>query len=140
MVGYHKRSDPAMVYAEDVVKEWRESGDYGPMRFVRITMPEGDWTAGAPNPVSTDEEPPAGEFKSLPEEFDEEAGEAYNAFINYYIHQVNALHFFFGEGYNVAYADDAGTLLVAESESGATGTLEQSPYKTSDDWQESIAL
>lgn len=140
MVGYHKRSDPALARAKAVVDEWRRTGAYGDQRYVRVTMPDGDWIGGAPDPVTTDEEPPSGETEPLPEEFDEETAEAYDRFINFYIHQVNALRFLFGEPYEVAHADDAGRLLVAESESGVTGTLEMAPYTTSDDWRESVLV
>lgn len=140
MIGYHKRSDPAMEYARDIVDDWRTSGEYGDLRYVRITMPEGDWISGAPAPITTDETPPDGAMESLPEAFDEDVGEEYNAFINYYIHQVNAFRYFYDEPYEVAFADDAGTLLVAESESGVSGTLEMTPYRTSADWQESVLV
>jgi len=140
MVGYHKRSDPAMEYATDVVDEWRETGAYGDIRFVRITVPEGDWIAGAPDPITTDEEPPEAEREPLPETFDDEAGRTYDHYVNYYIHQVNALGRLLGDPYEVAHADDDGRLLVAESAGGVTGTIEQSPYRTSDRWEESILV
>jgi predicted dehydrogenase len=140
MIGYHKRSDPAMEHAKDVVTEWREHGDYGELRYVRITMPEGDWIAGAPDPITTDETPPDGEMEPLPERYDEAVAEQYNAFINYYIHQVNALRFFTEAPYEVTHADDGGTLLVGETADGVTGTIEMSPYRTSGDWQESILV
>ena len=140
MVGYHKRSDPAMVSAKQVVNQWRDSGEYGTLRYVRITIPEGDWIAGAPSPITTDEEPPQAEMEPLPADLDDEVAEAYNAFINYYIHQVNALRFFFDEPYDVSYADTDGRLLIAESESGVTGTIELSPYQISTGWHESILV
>jgi len=34
MVGYHKRSDPRMERAVDVIAEWRESGAYGDLQYV----------------------------------------------------------------------------------------------------------
>jgi predicted dehydrogenase len=139
-VGYHKRSDPAMEYAASLLREWRETGRYGDQRFVRVTMPEGDWVAGAPDPITTDEEPPGGELEPFPDGLDAAATEEYARVVNYYVHQLNALRVLFGEPYDVAHADDAGRLLVAESESGITGTLERSPYETSDDWQESVLV
>jgi len=137
-VGYHKRSDPAMEYAKGLVDRWRASGEYGGQRFVRITMPSGDWIGGAPDPIRTDEEPPQGPRETPPSAFDDATAEAYDRFVNFYIHQVNALRYLFCEPYDLTYADDR--LLVAESESGTTGTIELSPYQTSDDWQESVLV
>lgn len=138
MVGYHKRSDPAVEEAVHVVRDWQTTGLCGSMRLVRITMPPGDWVGGAPAPVRTDEPYPELALEPLPEEFDEAAGRDYDAFVNYYIHQVNALRLFFGEPYRVTYAEPSGVLLVARSESGVCGTIEMTPYATSAGWEESI--
>lgn len=138
MVGYHKRSDPAMEYAKKLLEQWKASGEYGKMRMVRITMPPGDWVGGAPKPISTDEAYPPVQWESMPEYFDKETGDAYNSFVNYYIHQVNAMRFLMGEPYQVSYADKSGALLVAESRSGICGTLEMSTYSNTVDWQESL--
>lgn len=141
MVGYHKRSDPAMEYAKKLADEWRASGEFGRMRLVRITMPPGDWVGGgAGGVIGTDDPYPPIKHEELPEYFDPETGQEYNAFVNYYIHQVNAMRFFFGEPYRVTYADKSGVLLVAESESGVCGTLEMAPYSTTVDWQESYLI
>jgi len=35
MLGYHKRSDPAMEYAWSLIREWKGSGEFGRMRMVR---------------------------------------------------------------------------------------------------------
>jgi predicted dehydrogenase len=140
MVGYHKRSDPAMEYAKSIVDRWCDTGEYGELQYVRVTMPPGDWIGGTPDPIMTDEEPPEGKLESPPEDFNNEASEAYNEFINYYIHQVNALRFVFDEPYEVSHTDTEGHLLAVESESGVTGTLEMEPYTTSIDWRESILV
>jgi predicted dehydrogenase len=140
MVGYHKRSDPASMYARNLMNEWQASGTYGGLKYVRLLMPAGDWVAngflemvdagdrGDTGPLAV--EPP-------PTDMSAEAYQQYNAFVNYYIHQVNLLRFFLGEPYRVTYADPAGVLLVAVSESGVTGTIEMSPYTNTIDWQES---
>ena len=46
MVGYHKRSDPAIEYAKAEIDRVRSSGELGEMRYVRVTSPMGDWSAG----------------------------------------------------------------------------------------------
>ncbi|NPV79948.1 MAG: Gfo/Idh/MocA family oxidoreductase [Firmicutes bacterium] len=139
MLGYHKRSDLAVEYAKKLVDEWKASGELGRMRFVRITMPPGDWVGGgASGLIRTDEPQPVGELEPMPEYFDKEAAEAYDAFVNYYIHQVNMMRFMLGEHYEVSFADRSGVLLAVESVSGVCGTIEMAPYVTSVDWQEEI--
>ncbi len=139
MVGYHKRSDPATEYARKIIEQWKTSGEYGKMKLVRITMPDGDWIGGAPrNEVSSDEPYPPVEMEPMPEYFSAEVGEKYNAFVNYYIHQVNAMRFMFGEPYKVVFADKSGVLMVTQSESGICGTIEMAPYRNTSDWQEVI--
>jgi predicted dehydrogenase len=132
MVGYHKRSDPAMVYARKLIQEWKANKEYGRMRLVRITMPPGDWTGGAGKAL-TSEEP-------KPENINRKSERPYNEFINYYIHQINTLRFLFCEPYRLTFADKSGVLLVAESESGVCGTIEMAPYNNSIDWNETILV
>lgn len=138
MVGYHKRSDPATEYAKKIVQEWQASKEFGRMRLVRITMPPGDWVGGKSGFIGTDEPYPSVEWEAKPDYFDQKTYDDYGAFVNYYIHQVNLMRFFFGEPYKVTFADRSGVLLVAESESGITGTIEMAPYQTTLDWQESV--
>ncbi|MFB6218423.1 MAG: Gfo/Idh/MocA family protein [Halobacteriaceae archaeon] len=137
MVGYHKRSDPAMVRAREVTEEWRRTGHAGELRYVRITMPAGDWLDGAPDPVTTDEEPPEGEMEGPPDDLSPEAADAHGSFINFFIHQVNAFRHFFGD-YEVTFADPK--LMAVRSHEGVTGALEMDPYTSSDDWQERILV
>ncbi|MCL2742195.1 MAG: Gfo/Idh/MocA family oxidoreductase, partial [Oscillospiraceae bacterium] len=49
MVGYHKRSDPAIEYAKAKIDAWKASGEMGRMRLVRISMPPGDWVFNGGN-------------------------------------------------------------------------------------------
>jgi predicted dehydrogenase len=140
MVGYHKRSDPAMEYAKALIADWIQSGEYGAMRYVRMTMPPGDWISGNPKGIETDEAVPVQQGEALPLCFEDAAGKAYSSFINYYIHQINALRFVLGEPYKLVFADRSKTLLVAESVGGVCCTLEMSPYSTTIDWQESIFI
>ncbi len=139
MVGYHKRSDPAMVYARRIVDEWKASGEYGRMRYVRVTMPPGDWIGGgAAGVINTAEEKPAGDFEPMPDYFDDATAQFYSSFVNFYIHQVNILRFILGEPYAVTFAEASGVLLTAESASGVCGTIEMAPYQTTIDWQERV--
>ena len=152
MVGYHKRSDPAVRYAKTEVERLKRTGELGKLQYVRLTMPAGDWIANgftgllnagdktppmAREPVIRDlegaaEGMPVWEWKGL-------AGE-YMRFVNYYIHQVNLMRHLLGESYTVTFADKAGLLLTVEGASGVTGIIEMSPYCTTIDWQETALV
>lgn len=138
MVGYHKRSDPASEYAKAEIERLKTSGELGRLRYVRVTMPEGDWiAAGFTDLIRSDEPAPATPPDSADPDMSPATFQRYVAFVNYYIHQVNYLRFLLGEPFRVTFADRSGVLMAIESDSGVTGLLEMSPYKTSIDWQES---
>ena len=136
MVGYHKRSDPATEYALEVINGWKSSGKAGKMKYVRITMPPGDWVGGSRPPLMTDEPSTGFEPEAAPPGIGEGFAAEYVSFVNYYIHQVNLLRFLLGEDYSLVFADKPGVLLVAQSAGGVTGVIEMAPYMTTDDWQE----
>ncbi|HYF51870.1 MAG TPA: Gfo/Idh/MocA family oxidoreductase, partial [Planctomycetota bacterium] len=139
MVGYHKRSDPATQYAVGVIDEWKASGEFGKMRYVRVTMPPGDWIGGMDRPLDSSEPYPQNlEWEKPPAEFDKKIGDEYNAFVNYYIHQVNAIRFLLREPYKVTYADPSRVLMACQSDSGVCATLEMAPYQSSIDWHETF--
>lgn len=141
MVGYHKRSDPAMEYAVNIIREWKETGQYGAMRLVRATMPPGDWVSGGNQGlVDTGESYPSVEMESKPETMDQATFDEYNSFVNYYIHQVNALRYLLQEPYKVTYASSSGALLAGESASGVAVTLEMAPYEIRNGWDESYLV
>ncbi len=138
MVGYHKRCDPATVYAKAAIDAFRKSGEIGALRYLRVTMPPGDWIAGGFNdllPETFQRATPPGDLPRdpAPPDMDAETFAEYTAFVNYYIHQVNLLRHLLGEPYRVSYADPSGVLLVGHSESGVPCTLEMAPYNTSID-------
>jgi len=139
MVGYHKRSDPAVQYAVGVIDEWKASGEFGKMKYVRVTMPPGDWIGGADRPLDS-AEPYAQnlEWEAPPAEFDKKTADEYNGFVNYYIHQVNAIRFLLREPYKVTYADPSRVLMACQSDSGVCATLEMAPFQSSVDWQETL--
>ncbi|RAP73619.1 Gfo/Idh/MocA family protein [Paenibacillus montanisoli] len=138
MVGYHKRSDPAMERAKREVDAWKASGDYGKLRSIRVVMPPGDWVAGADMPLSAGDPYPALVLEQGPADYTEQQTRELDTFVNYYIHQVNAIRFFLGENYKLTFGDRAGLLLVGESESGVTVTLEMATYHTSIEWHEQV--
>lgn len=139
MVGYHKRSDPATICVKGKIKEFKESGQIGKMKYIRITMPPGDWISGGfrdlivtDEVVSLDHDP----FPSM----DEKIFKEYLEFVNYYIHQVNLMRYLLEEPYTVKYAEKTKTLLVIESMSGIPGVIEMAPYSTSVGWEEKALI
>jgi predicted dehydrogenase len=141
MVGYHKRSDPATIYARQEIERLQQSRELGALRYVRIIMPAGDWIAGGFNDLIRSDDP----IPSLPEDpppraMDAASYKQYVTFVNYYIHQVNLMRHLLGEPYQVTYADPSGVLLAVQSQSGVAGVIEMSPYQTTLDWQESALV
>jgi len=133
-VGYHKRCDPAVMWAKQRIAEWIASGEMGAMRYVRITMPPGDWRCeGFANLITTEEPAPALAA-------DEPGNERLDRFVNYYIHQVNLMRHLMGESYSVVHADAGGIVMVVRSDSGVSGVLEMQPYRTTVDWQETALV
>ena len=141
MVGYHKRSDPATMYAKRVIDDWKHTGKMGKMRYVRILIPSGDWVAeGFNDLVSTNEGYPALEWDAPASDMDKAINDQYISFVNYYIHQINLMRYLLGEPYHVIFADKSGILLVVESEMGLSGTIEMTPYRTTLDWKETFLV
>lgn len=136
MVGYHKHSDPATMHAKTEIDRLKQTGELGKLRYLRLTMPMGDWVAnGFSDFIDTGEKIP-----ELPRDVEGIWGSPQFNFVSDYIHQVNLLRHLLGESYRVRFGDRAGTLLVAESQSGVTGTIELSPYTTKLSWQESALV
>ncbi|MFP3902872.1 MAG: Gfo/Idh/MocA family protein [Armatimonadota bacterium] len=137
MVGYHKRSDPAVMWAKHRMEEIQKSGHLGSMTYIRLTMPPGDWIAGGfEELIQTDEAVPDMQTDPPPEGMDETSRQRYETFVNYYVHQVNLPRHLLGESYTVTHVDPSGTVLVTRSASGIPGVIEMEPYKTSIDWNE----
>lgn len=137
MVGYHKRSDPATMYAKKEIDRLKQTGELGALKYIRITMPAGDWVAsGFSDNINTDDQYQWTE----PDVPNNPAEEPFIQFVNYYIHQVNLVRHLLGEPYRVTYADPSGVVLVGQSQSGITCTIEMSPYHTTIDWQESTLV
>ncbi len=141
MVGYHKRSDPATLSAKTEIDQLKHTGELGKLRYVRITMPPGDWIAGGFNDVLNAGDPmPSLPDDPPPSDMSAEAFKDYVRFVNYYIHQVNLMRHLLGEPYRLTHVDRADVLLVCQSASGITGTIEMAPYHTTQDWQESALV
>ncbi len=141
MVGYHKRSDPASIYAKKEIEKLKNTGEIGKLKYVRVVMPSGDWVAnGFFDMIRNDEYLKDLPREPAPSDMDEENYKKYLGFVNYYIHQVNLIRYLSGENYKVTYADPNKVLLAGTSENGITVALEMSPYSTTVDWQESALV
>ncbi len=141
MVGYHKRSDPAVMHACDLIQKFKESGEIGKMRYVRLLMPAGDWIAGGFwDYVDAGDPQPTMALEAPPSDLDAAGYDEYVRFVNYYIHQINLLRRLLGESYRAAYMDPSGVLMAAQSNSGIAASIEMSPYQTTVDWQESALI
>ena len=141
MVGYHKRSDPATMYARKLIDELKASGELGALRYVRIVMPAGDWVAeGFTGLIRTDEKAEGLAWEPPPAGMDEATAKEYGSFVNYYIHQVNLMRHLLGEPYRVTYAERSGVLLAVAGESGVAGAIEMTPYRTTVAWEETALV
>jgi predicted dehydrogenase len=141
MVGYHKRCDPATQYAKAEIDRLKQSGALGALRYIRITMPPGDWIAGGfQDNINSAETLADLEYDPPAPDMDKATNDAYGTFVNFYIHQVNLLRHLLGENYRVAFADPAQVLLVAQSESGVTGVIEMAPYQSTLAWNETALV
>ena len=140
MVGYHKRSDPAVEYAKSIIDTWKLSGDFGKMKYIRITMPPGDWKRNTDSVIKTDDVYPDVTMESTVPGFNSDETFKYDTFVNYYIHQVNLMRYLFGESYHLSYADPSGVLLSVQSKSGVCGVIEMATFKNTTDWQESVMV
>ncbi len=141
MVGYHKRSDPAVIHAKGVMEQWKKTGETGPLKYVRILMPAGDWiAAGFIGRLDAGDK--AGDLPVEPRDpaMDEQTYKQYVSFVNYYIHQVNMMRHLLAEPYKVAYAEKSGVLLAVQSASGVAGVIEMTPYRTTIDWEETLLV
>lgn len=140
MVGYHKRSDPATMYAKDEIEHLDFSGALGNMNLVRVSMPPGDWIQGGFDDLIREEDVPAVPDMPLPAGMDRQTAETYFHVVNYYVHQVNLIRHFLGESFEVAYADPSGVLMAGHSDSGVCCSLEMGAYRTTVDWQEAVLV
>ncbi len=136
-VGYHKRSDPATEYAAGVISRWKRSGEMGAMRYVRVTMPPGDWNPHAHAPIIwSDERIPEVPWDPAPAGLDAVTAKSFDVMVAYFIHQINLMRHLLGEDYTLEHVSANGCLLVVRSASGVSGLIEINTYRTSLDWQE----
>ncbi len=138
MVGNHKRCELAVTYGKEKIEAYRESGQLGALKYIRMEMPPGDWRAnGFREHIRVDDPTiaPLKEDLSDPD-FSAEENEKYIYLVNFYIHQINLIRYFLGESYRVTYADPSEILLIGESASGIPCSLEMNTYRSTIAWNE----
>jgi predicted dehydrogenase len=143
MLGYQRRSDPATVEAKRTVDAWRESGDMGGLRYLRICYTDGDWVANAhARLIDAGEQPPPFRAEEPPPEFaaDEEALWALSTGVDELVHPLNLLRHFLGERYRLVFVHVSGRLYAFESESGVPITIEVTPYRLTVGFDEELLV
>lgn len=143
VIAYHKRSDPATAWVKAKMRELASSGELGKLRYVRVTMPPGDWIAGGFNQNIFTDDAAYGDkvtWDAAPAGFTAQQAKDHESFVNYYIHQVNLLRLLLGEDYRATYADPTGVVLHAQSDSGIPAVLEMAPWNNSNEWLEAATV
>ncbi|OPZ08590.1 MAG: 4-carboxy-2-hydroxymuconate-6-semialdehyde dehydrogenase [candidate division BRC1 bacterium ADurb.BinA292] len=141
MVGYQRRCDPATQWVHGEIGRLRQTGELGPLRYLRVTMPPGDWVANGFNGMMTsDETVRALEHEPPPADMDAPMYRAYLGFVNGYIHQVNLIRHLLGEDWEIVSVDPTGVVLQGRSAGGLPCVLEMAPWTNSIDWQESALV
>jgi predicted dehydrogenase len=141
MVGYHKRCDPATIYAKAEIDRLKRTGELGKMKYVRMTMPPGDWIAnGTFDTIFESQASAPMDMDSPDATLSVKDADSFLMFVNFYVHQVNLIRYLLGENYTLSYVDPSGVVIVGHGlNSGIPVTLETAPYSTTLDWQE-VAL
>jgi len=140
LVGYMKRWDLGARYVRDLIAQWKASGEYGKLTYLRCNMSGMDWTWNHAGPMQTGENP--GDFggrltvEPFPEHLAEAEAKFYNMNINFFVHQVNLIRFLVGEDYRLTYAHPDGKVLLATTNSGTAITLEMQLSTIPRTWDE----
>jgi predicted dehydrogenase len=139
MLGYHRRSDPATREARRTVESWRESGELGGLRYLRICYSDGDWIGNVQDEyIETDERPPP--FAAEEVDGDDETVWALHDSTDKLVHPLNLLRHFLGEPYRVDYVHRSGRLIALESESGIPASIEVTPYRRTVGFDEELLV
>jgi predicted dehydrogenase len=142
MLGYHRRSDPATREAKRTVDAWKETGELGALRYLRVCYSDGDWTANAAaRLIDVGEEAPPFPAEEFPEfAVDDDVRWALSIGVDTLVHPLNLIRHFLGERYHLVFVHSSGRLLVFESESGVPATIEVTPYRLAVGFDEEILV
>jgi predicted dehydrogenase len=130
--------------AKKQIAQWLSDGSVGKMRYVRVTIPPGDWVGpGFAHLIDMGEKVPPMQADPKPEGMDPEAFKYYVYLVNYYVHQVNLLRHLLGGDYEIKFADPNGRTFAGVGKgdlSKVTVVVEMAPYDTTIAWQETALV
>jgi len=138
-VGYHKRCDPASLWARSQIAGFSRTGELGPMKYARVHVSlAGDWIAGGYRGALQGSAlaPSAPRAESEYEGMSAKAVESFRPFTGAHSHQLDLMRYLLGSPYRVRYVDPTGVLLAVESDTGVPGVFEFSPYDSAIEWRE----
>jgi len=127
-VGFMKAYDDGVGLGRDIISEWRESGEFGDLTYVRAHCFCGGWTHNfGDDIIRTDEPVPPIDIKVRPPAWmsPEEVREL-NGFTNVFSHNINLVRCLFGESPTLvsAYRGPRGCYVVVLEMDGVTLALE----------------
>jgi predicted dehydrogenase len=142
MLGYHRRSDPATREAKRTVDAWKETGEMGALRYLRVCYSDGDWTANAEaRLIDEGEQPPSFPAEEFPEfAVDDDVRWALSVGVDTLVHPLNLIRHFLGERYHLVFVHSSGRLLAFESDSGVPATIEVTPYRLAVGFDEELLV
>ncbi|HEY63150.1 MAG TPA: Gfo/Idh/MocA family oxidoreductase [Caldilineae bacterium] len=117
MVGYMKRYDAGVELAKRAVAQFRETGELGPITFVRNHGFCGDWICGLDTPMETTDEPMPETPASGPDWLPSEYMDQYLSYLQQYTHNINLLRWLLDAG------DDVRVRVVDLDDDGYTGVV-----------------
>ncbi len=139
VVGYHKRSDPAAMYAKEQIERCLASGAMGKMTYARMHVSlAGDWSASAYRDAIRTPIPAAATPARRTDDRDpisDAAREKYLWTAGTHSHNFDLMRYLIG-GYKLTYIERTGTLMVVTSDTGIPAIFEFSPYQSTRDWRE----
>lgn len=137
MIGYHKRSDPATMYAKAEIDRLKKTGELGKLKYVRITLAGNDWMNNGFFDIIRSNDPiPDLKHDDPAEDMNKEQYRRYISFVNYYIHHVNLMRHLLGDSYEVKFVSGSEAMFAVSSKSGVDGVVEMTPYGGRLEWDE----
>ena len=115
MVGYMKRYDAGNQLVRSKVQEFLESGELGPITYVRAHGFCGDWIAGMDITMEESAEPLPTEEREVPAWLPADKKAAYVSYLQQYVHNLNLIRYLLDAG------DDAHVTAVDLNDDGFYG-------------------
>jgi predicted dehydrogenase len=116
MVAYMKRYDAGNILARDAIRAFRESGELGPLTYVRAHGFCGDWLGGIDTPYETSSEQAPPSPNVVPDWLPENRVSGYLEYLQQYTHNINLCRWLLDAG------DDARVRCVDLDDDGINGT------------------